>query len=335
MSAGVELRGRLFNDYAAQFAALPDYFEDAPAFQDTFVCPFCKGIFGRDALDPPAQVSIEHCIPEAVGGTLSTVTLTCTQCNNDMGSAIDSQLKSRFDAEDFLAGLSGDTTRAWITVGDGGQVRADMRLSNRDGQRSMDVYFDEKHSPPGHFDEAMRVLRAEAADPQGVSFDFNVEFRFNQRKAHVALLRIGFLMMFRQYGYSYILHPNVDCVRDQLLNPDEEIIPLPMSADIPAAAQHPNTVAILTRPADQRAFMVLVKLVTPNRTIYKGVLMPGMDDGGGSIYDRVSASVGPAGHLSASMQVVPYNPANITDARRLLAPYRDWAHTMGAGRSPL
>ena len=38
--------------------------------------------------------------------TLATTTLTCTKCNNTMGSQIESHLKARFENEAFLAGKS-------------------------------------------------------------------------------------------------------------------------------------------------------------------------------------------------------------------------------------
>src|SRR5207244_834420 len=112
---------------------------------------------GRDALDPPEKLSIEHSIPDALGGTLATATLVCTDCNNNMGAKIDSHLATRFDAEEFLAGLSGEPQRAWITVGDKGRVRADLVIEKGD-KPSIRVYFDERRSPKGHFAEACQAL---------------------------------------------------------------------------------------------------------------------------------------------------------------------------------
>src|SRR5262249_7860134 len=118
---------------------------------------------------------------------------------------------------------------------------------------SISVYFDERNSHKGQFQAALQALDAKKTNLEGLKFSFSVDLRYNRRKSHVALLRIGFLMMFRQYGYTYVLHPNLDQVRQQLLNPDQEIIPLPIAVDVPETAQHANSVVWWTPSARPKA----------------------------------------------------------------------------------
>src|SRR5262249_18801633 len=152
----------------------------------------------------------------------------------------------------FLAGLSAKTNRAWIQVGQA-RVRADLRIEGSD-KPSLSVYFDEKNSPKGQHALACQTLADEMENPQGLQVNFNVALRYDHRKSTVALLRIGYLMMFRQFGYAYVLNPNLDQIREQLLSPEKEIISAPVAVDIPEEPAHLNTVAIVTSPAAHKAF---------------------------------------------------------------------------------
>lgn len=56
----------LFQDYASNLAAY------LPQHTRHFCCPLCNTLFGQSDL---CELSLEHCVPDALGGT--DVTLTC------------------------------------------------------------------------------------------------------------------------------------------------------------------------------------------------------------------------------------------------------------------
>lgn len=64
------------------------------------MCPMCGASFSRDAIESH-ELSIEHVIPESLGGTLKT--LTCTKCNNKSGTMLEAHLVRRFTNQDFMA----------------------------------------------------------------------------------------------------------------------------------------------------------------------------------------------------------------------------------------
>src|SRR5437868_1962064 len=114
---GKQLRERLFNVYAANLALAKRQWPHLPEVADHFLCPLCRTLFDRTALDDPVRITLEHSIPEALGGAGADATLTCTRCNNRSGSSLDVHLKNRLDAEEFFRGTSNAPARARINVG--------------------------------------------------------------------------------------------------------------------------------------------------------------------------------------------------------------------------
>lgn len=323
MLSAAQIREKLFNGYSAQLTAMNSIFHNFPAVEDTFLCPFCLRTFGRDCLGQPLRLSLEHCIPEAVGGTPKTLTLTCTDCNTDMGSRVDSHLKGRLAGEDFWAGRSGEPNRIWLDI-NGNQVRANLQFSRGD-KPSFSIVLDPRNSHPRDFEAVAAALSAEAEDPKGLGIRFGGSLRYNARKASVALLRIGYLMMFRQFGYPYVLHRNLDRVRRQIQSPDEAILPPPYCVHFEQMSDHVNCCAVLTSPEEMRAFLVIVRLRTDNRACLKGILMPGFGEPGDLVYERAHEAHSAGLPFSGRCTVLNYDPAYVADPSAVTLAYAAWS----------
>jgi hypothetical protein len=71
---------------------------------DVFVCPLCKDMYPRWALDNnPALLTLAHSVPDSQGGT--TCTLACAPCNNSVGHSLETALLGQFRHEDWFAGI--------------------------------------------------------------------------------------------------------------------------------------------------------------------------------------------------------------------------------------
>ena len=279
MASGSELRLRLFNAYAAQLTAMGRVFAEFPKVEDKFLCPFCLQTFGRDALYDPPRLTVEHCVPESVGGALDTSTLICKACNNGMGASIDTHLSRKHTADEFLAGLSSKTKRMWMEVGDG-RARAELKVTGRKGEKpKLSVIFDRSKSEPVMFDNLVRALDEGMKNPDAFKWKFDIDLRYSPRRYRVALLRIGFLMMFRQFGYPYVLDDNVAQVREQLLHPDRDIIPDSVAIHLPVVPPRINAVGIIHKPKHLMSFAAIVRLKTESRVMYKAIVMPGLGNG--------------------------------------------------------
>jgi hypothetical protein len=305
------LRAQLFDRFATNLAALGRQFADFPKRQNTFLCPVCLTEFGREALEggTPA-VSLEHAIPECLGGTNATATLTCTRCNNIGGSAVDVHAQRRLAADEFLAGIyEQEAYRGSVEIA-GSKVQAEIAI--RAGQeKSMKVRPVPKCSRPGQIEAIERELMARVSDPNPIEIRFSVDLGYKAPNSNAALLRIGFLMAFRQFGYGYILHENVEQVRRQILNPGELIIPEPVSFAFREPPPQVNAMGAVTAPESLLSFIAMVRLKTDNRVLNVGILMPGLNEDGGQIFDRFR----PAHRSSyARANILPfsYNPDFLT-----------------------
>ena len=303
-SRGGIQRTQLFNDYSANFTAVQ---RDLAGhnIQDTFLCPLCLKAFGRDALEKPERLSVEHCIPGRVGGTLATATMTCTDCNNGMGSQLDAQWKRRAEVLGFLTGKSARPTDCVLTVG-GIKVRGEWSLSI-DGLPKSDITLDAKRSNPKDMQAVQAAMQKLLRDPENAKFTLSFPW-FKERHSRVALLRMAFLMMFRQFGYSYILLPCMERVRRQILNPKDKTIPdaYIMQIDELRAA---NKVTVITAPTDHRSFMVILKFSTDGQTFCKGVIMPAPDDNQSTIYETLAEEQSQKDKFTPTVSILRYDPS--------------------------
>jgi hypothetical protein len=298
-----EKRESLFNMYAANLTS------GDPTIQDMFACPFCHIAFDRTALGEPPQVILAHCIPDSLDGTL--VTLACEPCDTESGRTFDKYLKTRLENGDFWAGHSPDPRRGWIFI-DGLRIRCDLEIKqNDDGTFTHSVFADEKHGPKADF-EALKFgldngiinigssIPEIALDPRGVEFDW--------RGAQIAVLRCAYLMMFRFMGYGYILHPNVQAVRQQLLHPDQWILPCLPIINVKDGTQR-HGIGIITKPHSIRGFSVLMPFVTDGERQHRmAVLMPGLDHDDGSIFEKVYEAQRAQKRIDIGFSMIPPYP---------------------------
>jgi hypothetical protein len=322
MTPGQPLNVQLFDAYAANLAALGKYVEHWPAPPDTYLCPLCHTLFGRDSLTDPDALTIEHSIPECVGGTRETATLTCKKCNNTGGSLFDAHLATRFETEEFLQGMSSNSQRAWFEVGEG-RTQADLKLQAGD-HPSIEICFCPHMSEAPGFKEAVRATK-EAVGKPGVKMSFQLRFKYLPRNARIGMLRIAYLMMFRHFGYGYALSAGANRVRQQILCPDEEILAPATSIDLgDNYADHCNTVAVVTNPPQQRAFFVPLRLTTKARVVHKGVFMPAPDDHEASIYQRLHQAKEAGDVPRINYSTFAFDLARIADPDYALLAWETW-----------
>src|SRR4051794_30166377 len=90
---------------------------------DVFVCPLCRRVYPRWALDTePALLTLAHVVPDSQGGT--TCPLACAPCTNGVRHSLEPALLGRFRNEDWFAGVG--TMDGRLRVGDR-QVTVRMR----------------------------------------------------------------------------------------------------------------------------------------------------------------------------------------------------------------
>jgi hypothetical protein len=256
-----------------------------------------------------------------MGGTNVTATLVCTECNNWGGSSLDVHLKNRLEAEDFFQGISDKPQRSWIKVGDF-KARADW--SFRHGERpECDLQMHRKNTNPAEVEGIQRAFQKCRETADGMSFKLTVELGFNPWRSHVGLLRMAFLLAFRQFGYAYALNGCAALVRKQIQAPKERILPDVFCMAYEKPPVEGTEILIVKEPAELRAFLVNMRLRTKKRTVYNGVFLPHPWDEEASIYGKLKKSK-EANMFSEKFSRFCGNKVNLSDPNHLMAVFEIW-----------
>lgn len=167
-----------------------------PEYLDQVLCPLCLRPFGRAAITDMGHdgLSLEHIIPRALGGTY--VTLSCRRCNNRQGSALDAHLVRMIRTLDWEEG-DGSSLKGTVRIGD---AELPMQISWSTGEVPKTIKI--LGGKPKLIEEFQTMARG-----MGEGDIVNLTFRFDyvELKARRALVRLGYLALFAQLGYRYIL----------------------------------------------------------------------------------------------------------------------------------
>jgi hypothetical protein len=309
----------LFECYAANLSACRS------DLTDLFACPICLRLFDRGALEA-SEVTEEHVVPSSLGGRI--VTLTCRECNSTAGSTLESQLVRRLERDDFLAGVRTRPLPGRVSVGEGeiaGEVYMYPDRIELHGMPSI--------SSPKRHGAAVSILRS-GVMPEEVGLSLRWECK--GLSSWIAVLRMGYLLAFYNFGYAYIMHPNLQQVRDQIRNPEQQVIPtevIGLLGEWPHAA---NQLVLVYAPSQLRCFYAVLRLST-EVVRHMGVVLPGLDGESREIYNRWrDAPLAPTGTQFRTV-FVPFDsdrvcdPGNVGFARAFWKTYRKPLPTWGGG----
>lgn len=213
-----EKRQFLFEKYSKQLSDIVQarLYDIKLAYDQTFICPICLNQFSVEDLDitKPNHLTLEDAPPYSLGGTANT--LTCKKCNNESGHKID------FHLVEFLNELQirnfSPNTEAKVTLEHKGEkVQGLLKIDNEGGITITHLF---KNNNPHKLEKYV--------DQTGRG-DYPILFfkasRVEAKKVEVALLKSAYILAFEHYGYALILSHAFDVVRQQILNPDDEIYP--------------------------------------------------------------------------------------------------------------
>lgn len=244
-----------------------------------YVCPVCNKIFGKDALSTiyGDHLTLEHIPPEKLGGDVKL--LTCKICNNEQGSKLDKDLKEKLLMDDFLSGIphAGRPAR-FLTNGKwntGGKI-----FNSESGGFELRAVKDNSHHKHYH-----RLFKKGDLDVKKINI--TIYGQYKKRRPEIALLRIAYLWLYSEFGFASLINPNIDAVRQQILNPDQTIIKHigQIQSDYPDEFEGVN---IITKPHALKAFAVAFRTKTEHKERKHIVLLPGPTEPGLNIYDHLN-----------------------------------------------
>jgi hypothetical protein len=223
MSKGDIERRKFFDKYTANLTQLLDWKIIAgieTPFDPTYVCPVCLRKFGPEALDQTIKnpLTLEDVPPKALGGKANI--LTCKECNNTAGQKIDSNLQknlTELDNRQFKPGTSFAAKIGQENESFQGQV-------NVDDKGGITIRHNDGHNKKEDLAKFMGKISPKTGNPI-LNIQFNSP-KIDFKRMQVALLKTAYLSVFEKYGYTFILDPMYNPVREQILNPDKDIYPV-------------------------------------------------------------------------------------------------------------
>ena len=269
----------LFEMYSADLVA-----QRGEQYREKYLCPQCLRRFSwNDFLS--GTLTREHVPPQAVGSKF--VTFTCRDCNNRSGSKLDAELVTHIKIRDCMEGDISLLPLAKLKVGKG-----EIAMHTNSYGSTIEIHTNRGRSNP--------VLAAKVddffeANVGATNWQFSVKGRFNySHKGFLAgALRLGYLVMYHHFGYSYVLEANLDPIRRQIQNPD------PVDISARAVVDLTNTplpdpakkfgLHMVIEPAELRSFFITIPLKGRNSASYLGVFMPGPGAPAGNLYSARSA----------------------------------------------
>ena len=164
-------------------------------------CPICLTPFERAAVEDGREVTLEHVPPRGLGTSSIAMCLTCAPCNNAAGEGVDHAAAS------------------WA----------------RSTTRSTKVRVDFPGAPPltGYWtlgDNGGLVVRGRPGVEPQLTADVKFQISFQLPKLRLAVvshLKSAYLSVFSllgQHGYRYAESKALLPVRQQIMNPGEEVI---------------------------------------------------------------------------------------------------------------
>lgn len=138
-------------------------------------------------------MTIEHCVPGAVGG--NRVTLSCQECNNNSG-VVDNQLSLHQKSADAAQGHR--TMRSMLSFPGTLNVATDFSIDDG-GTRTLHIV--DKASNPRHI-KALRQF-AEKGELPSSEFHVTIYDLPNPSFFRLALIRSAYLCAFQQFRYAF------------------------------------------------------------------------------------------------------------------------------------
>ena len=231
-------------------------------------CPLCLRLFAEEEIDlKPPELTEEHIIPGELGGKI--ITLTCKNCNNIHGSEIDAHLIQMLRSRDSIEGLSDRPFRGRIEIGG---VSVPTNIDWKASVGKMTTFKLRRFKPTVH-----EAIRSQLRGRNVKAINVTLNFDFIPGRADLALLRIAYLTMFREFGYRYILSPAASVIRDVISSYEE--CPTEIGnfvGQVGGETERFGTPLQLLKIEDGVAIMVVMTLLTETKRYY-AALMPSPD----------------------------------------------------------
>ena len=176
-----------------------------------FRCPTCLFDYPIDS----KQITEEHIVPASSGGKITT--FLCKKCNSSFGHKQTRWLSDWIEINESKAPFFADPKKqcAQLTA-NGRKLNGTLKMA-RDGV--IEFYADKKRSNPIDYD-------AHWSEPKPAEINITTQMPVfaNDNSLRVGFITAAYGLWFKNFGYSFVLQSALNIVRQQILNPDIDIM---------------------------------------------------------------------------------------------------------------
>jgi len=291
-----ETRRKIFDAYSKNLELLKSNITFSSDFTNGYLCPLCFKLFYEEDLLESSEnrLTLEDVPPKSLGGNPKI--LTCKICNSSSGYKIDFHLFERLkeiDARQFLPNTKIDTS----LIKDGNRVNSVLEIDNNgkiifnvETNRSNPKEFENFHKNVFSYNSVYKsILAKEFIDTPFISKKFKISMpqRSDEHRAEIGLLRIAYLLAYSTLGNSLILNESLFKIREQLLNPEKNILTKPFwfNTEFPEECVGIN---VITEPEDLKCYLVIFNLSTASKRRQFAIALPGPSYPDINIYDNMN-----------------------------------------------
>lgn len=299
MSKSRNKKIKIFNLFSQNLDWVKEYpsISFKPDFSNGYICPLCFNVFFEKDLDSslPNYLTLEDIPPKSLGG--KPIALTCKTCNSKCGHDLDAHLLKNLllnDAKMFLPNskndvsfeLNGNIINGIFKVDKEGKIIFDLQ-PNRSNPNQAKKFINQIVPKRTFYDPFInREEFFNINNYRTPTFNMKLKENFNEKRAEVALLRIAYLLAFATLGNAFLINGGLFKVREQILNPDKEILPKVFWLNINFPKENEG-INIITLPKELQSFLVVFSLKTASRYRQFAIVLPGPSKPSTEIYDYI------------------------------------------------
>lgn len=186
-----------------------------------FRCPTCLFDYPTDS----KEVTEEHIIPDSSGG--KTTTFLCKACNSLFGHKQTRWLSDWIELNEGNGLFHVDPKKQRVQLkADGRTLNGSLTLA-QDG--ALEFTTDPKRSNPVDFEAHWNGPK-----PAKIKITAKLPVFSNEKLLRVGFLTAAYGLWFKNFGYSFVLQSSLDTVRQQILNPEQDLMGWNYLIEVPA-----------------------------------------------------------------------------------------------------
>lgn len=299
-SKGDIKREKIYNIYSCNLQWIKSHnkVQIKPDFTEGYLCPICFNLYDKSYLNKNCAnpLTLEDTPPKSLGG--KPIILTCKKCNSICGYKLDVHLLNRLEEINAFQLLPNSRFRTTFEK-NGNKINGSI---NVDENRKVYLNFRKDWSNPKEEKRFNRdvfpplIIKNPAFYPEMMfksqpvintsKFNIKLPTKSDENKVNIALLKSAYLYAFAKYGYSFIINSGLYKVREQILNPDKEILPKNFCFKYNFSDEALG-LNFINEPKELRCYLIVLKLKTKSKDYKFGIALPGPSKPGIEIYKNI------------------------------------------------